>query len=226
MSTSSVGVKQSCTSAMASSARGFVDAGLLVRVGGRAHDLDERRVVVGRVDRTGGGAGDERQRLHVERVVAVLVRVFGTDDQRSSRAVAHARAVEDAELAGDERRVADDVLRHFLLELRTGVERAVLVVLPRDAGEDVLHLRLVDAVLVRVRGSEEGERRGRGHRRQRCRRSGGAEPVRPEKPESFSFSTPIGHRDVDTRRRRRRSAALRNASLPVAHMFSSRVTGL
>ena len=50
---------------------GVGDPGLRVGVGGRAHDLLEGRVVVGGVDRAGGRAGHEGQRLHVERVVAV-----------------------------------------------------------------------------------------------------------------------------------------------------------
>ena len=54
---------------------------------------------------------------------------------------------------------------------------------------------------------------------------GGAEPVRPEKPESFSFSTPIAIA-TSIAPAATAYAALRNASLPVAHMFSRRVTGL
>ena len=54
----------------------------------------------------------------------------------------------DPELAGNERGVADGLLGDFLPKLGPRVQRSVLVVLPGDAGEYVLDLGLVVAVLV------------------------------------------------------------------------------
>src|SRR5581483_12219812 len=125
---------------------------LLVSVLGGAHNLGERRVVVVGVDDTGGGAGDERQTLHVDRLVGVPVGVLGPHDDRRRGPVRHTRAVEDAELAGHDRRGGDGLHRDLTPELRTRVHGTVLVVLPRDAREDVLQLVLVDAVLLRIRG--------------------------------------------------------------------------
>src|SRR5437773_1038043 len=103
----------------------------------------------------------EGQRLDDDRMLRVLVRVLDAAEDRRGRAVAHARAVEDAEHAGDRRRLLDRLDRHFLAELRLRVLRAVLVVLPRDPREDVLQPVLLDAVLLRVGGREERERRRR-----------------------------------------------------------------
>ena len=54
-----------------------------------------------------------------------------------------------------------------------------------------LELGLVDAVLLRVRRREQAEHGGRGERRRVPSPGGGRVPTRPEKPESFSFSTPM-----------------------------------
>ena len=62
----------------------------------------------------------------------------------------------------------DGLDRHFLAELRLRVLGAVLVVLPGDAREHLLQLRLVDAVLLGVRGREQRERRGRRHAGERA----------------------------------------------------------
>ena len=134
------------------------DAGLLVRLACRRLHLTERGVVVGAVERTGGRARGEAERLDVQRVVAVLVRVLGPHQHRGGRAVAHARAVEDAQRPGDQRRAGDGLLGHFLAELRPRVQRAVAVVLPRNAGEDLLHGVLVEPVLVGVGRCQQAER--------------------------------------------------------------------
>src|SRR5205807_7393915 len=55
------------------------------------------------------------------------------------------------------------LLRHLLAELRTGVAGAVGVVLPGDAGHDLLERLRGDAVLLRVRGGEEAEHRRGGY---------------------------------------------------------------
>ena len=135
MSTSSVGVKQSCTSAIASSWRGSVTPACAYASRTLALDLGEVGVVVLGVDEPGAVAGDERQRLHVERPVGVAVRVLGPDDDRRRGAVGDARAVEDAERARHPRRRADLLHAHLAPELRPRVLGAVGVVLPRDAGQ-------------------------------------------------------------------------------------------
>src|SRR5581483_7560057 len=101
------------------------------------------------------GAGDERQRLHVQRLVGVAEGTLGAADDRRGRTVAHTAAVEHAELAGDQRAGSDGLLRDLLAELGTRVDGTVAVVLPRDTREHVLHLRLAHAVLVAVRRREE-----------------------------------------------------------------------
>jgi hypothetical protein len=54
----------------------------------------------------------------------------------------------------------------------------------------VLQLVLVDAVLLRIRGRQQGEQSGR-RKLGREPSSGGRETTSPENPESFSFSTPM-----------------------------------
>ena len=127
-------------------------------------DLGERRVVVLRVGVARAVAGDERQRLDVDRLVGVLQRVLGPHDDRGGRTVGDTGAVVHAEPTGHERRVADGLHRDFLAELRPRVAGAVVVVLPRDAGEHLAHLRLVEAVLLAVAGRAHREHRGRGER--------------------------------------------------------------
>ena len=157
MRTSSVGVKQSCTSAMASSARGSSIARLLVGVlAGPDHLLEARVVVVG-VDDAGGGPGHEAQPLHVQRRVGVAVGVLGPADDGRGRPVAHPAAVEHPELPGHARRGGDLLERDLLAELRPRVDGAVAMVLPGDAAHHRLELLGVDAVLVGVGGHEEGE---------------------------------------------------------------------
>src|SRR5215470_8413920 len=95
----------------------ILDPGLRVRVRGGGNDLVERRVVVVGVDRAGGGPRDEGQRLDVQRLVRVAMRVLRADDDGGGRAIAYAGAVEDAQGARDERRARDRVLGHFLAEL-------------------------------------------------------------------------------------------------------------
>ena len=81
-------------------------AGLLVGVLRAGDDLGEGREVVVLAVVALGGTGGERQRLDEDRMLRVLVRVLGAAEDRRRRAVAHARAVEDAEHAGDRRRLA------------------------------------------------------------------------------------------------------------------------
>ncbi len=88
--------------------------------------------------------------------------VLGPHHDGRSRSVAHTGAVEDTQRAGDQRRVADNVLGHLLAELRPGVLRAVDVVLPGDTGQDILHLVGVHAVLLGVGRREQAEVRRRG----------------------------------------------------------------
>src|SRR5262249_46628209 len=108
-------------------------------------------------DRAGRRTGHEGQRLHVQRVVAVPVCILGTADDRGGRAIADPAAVEDAEVAGHQRRLGDRLHRDFLLELGPWVARTVLVVLVGDPAHDFLELVLVYAVLVGVRRSQERE---------------------------------------------------------------------
>src|SRR5581483_1122908 len=79
-----------------------------------------------------------------------------------------AGAVEDAERTGHQRRARDGVLRDFLAELRARVQRAVLVVLPRDAGHDFLQLLVAHAVLLAVGRRQQAERRRRREPRPRA----------------------------------------------------------
>src|SRR5947207_951738 len=109
--------------------------------------------------------GPERQRHPVRGVVGVAMPVLGPHDDGRGRAVADAGAIEDAEGAGHDGRAGDRLLRHFLAELRTRVERAVLVILPRDARDHVLELGLVDAELPGVGGRQQAEGGRRGERR-------------------------------------------------------------
>ena len=179
---------------------GLGDPRLRVGVFGGAHDLLERRVVVGGVDRAGGRAGHEGKRLHVERVVAVAVGVGRPADHRRRRAVAHPAAVEHAEIAGHERCLGDRLHGHFLLELRPRVARAVLVVLEGDPAHDLLHLVLVHAVLVRVGRGEEREGGGR-------RQAGvgavadGADPGQARVARVLELLDPDGHGQVVGARR-------------------------
>src|SRR5437773_3741933 len=110
----------------------------------------------------------EGERLDEYRILRVAVRVLGPAEDRRRRAVAHAGAVEDAEHAGDRGRLADGLDRHLFAELGLRVLRSVLVVLPRDAGEDLLERALLDAVLLGIRRGEQGERGRRGHVRERA----------------------------------------------------------
>ena len=140
-------------------------AGLLVGVLGRAHDLGEARVVVLRAHRALARPGGEGQALDVDRLVGVAVGVLGPDDDGRRRPVRHAGAVEDAEGAGHQRRGADGLLGDLLAELGPGVAGAVEVVLPGDAGHDVLELGVVDAVLPGVGRGQQREHGGSGHGR-------------------------------------------------------------
>src|SRR5437879_3529953 len=94
--------------------------------------------------RSGGASWRSwRQALHVDGLVGVAVGVLGPDDDGRRRPVRHAGAVEDAEGAGHQRRGADGLLGDLLAELGPGVAGAVEVVLPGDAGHDVLELGVV-----------------------------------------------------------------------------------
>ena len=141
----------------------ILDARLNVGVPRALDDLGERREVVVLALGALGGAGHERQRLDEDRVVVVLVSVLGAADDRRRGAVGDARAVHDAEHAGDLGRGVDLLDRDLALELRLLVAGAVVVVLVGDLCEDVAHRLQVDAVLLGVGGSEEREVRRRGH---------------------------------------------------------------
>src|SRR5262249_39018925 len=141
----------------------ILHACLLVGVLRAGDDLGEGREVVVLAVVALGRPGGERERLDEDRILRVLVRVLGATEERGGRAVAHARAVEDAEHAGDRRRLRDSLDRHFLPELRLRVLGAVLVVLPGDAGKHLLQLGFVDAVLLGVRGREQREGGRRRH---------------------------------------------------------------
>src|SRR5439155_23616543 len=145
-----------------------LDAGLLVRIARARDDLREGREVVVLAVETLRRPGSEGERLDEDRMPRVPVRVLGTTGDGCRRAVAPARAVEDAEHARDRGRLADRLDRHLLAELRLRVLGAVLVVLPGDAGEHLLQLILLDAVLPRVGGGEEREGRRRGHAGERA----------------------------------------------------------
>src|SRR5262249_26797566 len=82
----------------------ILDPRLSVGVRGGGDDLVERRVVVVGVDRAGRGPRDEGQRLDVQRLVRVAMRVLRADDDGGRRAIAHTGAVENAQRARDERR--------------------------------------------------------------------------------------------------------------------------
>ena len=138
------------------------DAGLRVRVAPRSRRSRGTSCSRSRVGVARAVAGDERQRLDVDRLVGVLVRVLGPHDDRGGRAVGDARAVEHAEPAGHQRRVADRLHRDLLAELRARVARAVVVVLPRDAREHLAHLR-------RRRRRTSCRRPARAHREHRGR---------------------------------------------------------
>ena len=140
------------------------DARLRIRVLRGCVDLGEPRVVVRGIGVARAVAGDERQRLDVERLVGEAVRVLGPHDDRRRRAVGDTRAVVEAEPAGHERRVADRLQRDLAPELRARVAGAVVVVLPRDAGEHVAHLLVAHAVALAVRGRAHREHRRRGER--------------------------------------------------------------
>src|SRR5262249_1634832 len=83
----------------------ILDPGLLVRVLGAGDHLGEGREVVVLAVVALGGPGGEGQRLDEDRVLRILVRVLGPAEDRRRGAVAHARAIEDAEHAGDGRRL-------------------------------------------------------------------------------------------------------------------------
>src|SRR5439155_3973216 len=153
------------------------DAGLGVRVAPGRRDLGKGRVVVVGVCVTGAVARDERQRLDVDRLVGVAVRVFRANDDRRGRTVGNARAVVYAEPARHQRRVAYGLHRDLFAELGPRIAGAVVVVLPRDAGEHLAHLRLVEAVLLAVAGRAHREHRGGRERAARAvgRRLGGAD---------------------------------------------------
>ena len=202
------------------------DAGLRVRVASGRRDLGERRVVVVGVGVARAVAGDERQRLDVDRLVRVLLRVFGPHDDRGGRAVGHARAVVHAEPAGHERRVADRLHRDFFAELRTRVAGAVVVVLPRDAGEHLAHLLVVDAVLLAVAGRAHREHRGRGER------AAGAVGRCLGRADEALVAAVLDlldadrHRDVVRAARHRVRRVADAPPTPVAQKFSTWVTGL
>ena len=140
------------------------DAGLGVRVLGGPLALVEVRVVVVRVQQAGRVAGDEAQRLHVERLVGVVVRVLGAHDDGARRAVGDAGAVEHRQHPRDGGHGADGVDVHLAAELRPRVLGAVGVVLAGDAGQHPTQLGRIDAVLLGVGGGDEREhgRRGEG----------------------------------------------------------------
>ena len=140
------------------------DAGLGIRVCCARSNLVEGGVVVVGIDRTSRWTGGERQGLYVQRVIGVLVRVFGAAENCCRRTVADPGAVIDAKVSCDQRCVANLFHADFLLELSTRVAGTVVVVLPRDAGHNLFHLLAVHAVLVGVRRSQERERSGRRER--------------------------------------------------------------
>lgn len=138
------------------------DPGLPVGVRGRVPDLGKGGEVVLRVGGAGGRADGERERLHEQRPVGVAVGVLGPYHQCRRRAVAHPRAVEDAQLTCHPRGLAEGLPRHRPAEVRPRVQRAVGVVLPRDPVQHVAQRPVGQAVLLPVRPGEqaEGGRRG------------------------------------------------------------------
>jgi hypothetical protein len=92
------------------------------------------------------------------------VGVLGPDHHGGRRAIGHPGAVEHAQHPGDRRHAADLLDAHLLAELGLGVAGAVVVVLGGDAGQDLLDLVQLDAVLLGVGGGDHGEHGGGGQR--------------------------------------------------------------
>ncbi len=132
------------------------DAGLAVGLLRGEHHLGERRVVVVGVAHTAAVPDDERECLHVERVLGVAVGVLGPDDHGGGRAVGDPGAVEHRELPGDARHREQLLDTHLLAELRPRIARAVGVVLRGDARQCLLHLVHLDAVALGVGGDDHG----------------------------------------------------------------------
>jgi hypothetical protein len=123
-----------------------LDAGLGEGIGRRGDHLGERRVVVVGIDRPAAGPATNDSAFTYSGFL-VAMRVLGADDGRR-RAIADPEQSKIPSGARHDRRAGDRLLRHFLAELGAGVERTVLVVLPRDARDDFLELGLVDAELL------------------------------------------------------------------------------
>ena len=134
-------------------------------------------------------------------------------------AVAHAAAVEDAEVARDQRCLGDRLHGDFLLELGPRVARPVLVVLEGDPAHDLLELVPVDAVLVGIGRGQEGE--GGRRRQPRVRPvTDEADPGKTRIPGVLELLHPDGHgRVVGTRGHRVAGVAegLRTGGAVVLH---------
>ena len=130
------------------------DACLCVRIDRTCGDLGEGRVVVGRVGESAAVASNERKRLHIDRLIGVLVRIFCTTHDCGSRTIGNTRAIEQAERARHLRGLLDSFNSDLFTELRTRVTCTVVMVLHRDVAECSAHRVFVDAELIAVRRND------------------------------------------------------------------------
>ena len=218
--------KQSCTSIRSSCSRGSFDAGLAVGALRGERRRDRVAAVPARMTHLDAVRRRELQGLDRDHVaLAERARDLGRRDDRARGAVADAAAVEQAERVGDHRRSEYLFDRDAVAQVRLRVLGAVLVALPRDVRHRALEVVDRVAVLGGVGGRElrECARRREAGLPEVLERALGA--LR-QAPEAGVLELLDAHRERDVDRAGRdRIAAPRSASVPVAHRFSTRVTG-